>query len=65
MVAYGVGNMANDAWYEQVVKRGWADWRVPSVLEPRLTWMWALVIAIGFAIFLTAWKPRREPSSMP
>ena len=30
MIAYGVGNMANDAWYEQVVKRGWFDWRIPG-----------------------------------
>jgi hypothetical protein len=71
MIAYGVGNMANDGWYEQVVKRGWLHWRIPSVLQPSLTWMWALVIAVGAAIFFTALQPRRDhaathrPSSSP
>lgn len=60
MIAYGVGNMANDAWYEQLVKRGWLDWRIPSVLQPSLTWMWGLVVAVGAAIFFTALQPRRD-----
>jgi hypothetical protein len=60
MIAYGVGNMANDAWYEQVVKRGWIDWRIPSVLQPSLTWMWGLVVLVGAAIFFTGlWVSRR------
>ena len=58
MIAYGVGNMANDAWYEQVVKRGWIDWRIPSVLAPGITWMWGLVIIAGAAIFVTAFRQR-------
>jgi len=71
LIAYGVGNMANDAWYEQLVKRGWLEWRLPSVMRPSLTWMWLLVIAVGLAIFFTALKPRRDhaathaPSSSP
>jgi hypothetical protein len=60
MIAYGIGNMANDAWYEQLVKRGWLDWRIPSVLQPSLTWMWGVVIAVGAAIFFTALQPRRD-----
>ena len=60
MIAYGVGNMANDAWYEQVVKRGWIHWRIPSVLEPRPTWMWGLLIVVGAAIFFTAFQQRRD-----
>src|SRR5689334_4226204 len=47
MIAYGAGNMANDAWYEQLVKRGWIHWRIPSVLEPRVTWMWGFVVLFG------------------
>ena len=71
MIAYGVGNMANDGWYEQVVKRGWIDWRIPSVLQPGVTWMWALVLVAGAAIFFTAFQPRRDhaathrPSASP
>ena len=60
MIAYGLGNMANDAWYEQLVKRGWLDWRIPSVMRPGLTWMWGLVIVAGAAIFFTAFQQRRD-----
>jgi len=60
MIAYGVGNMANDAWYEQLVKRGWIDWRIPGVLQPSFTWMWGVLIAVGAAIFFTALQPLRD-----
>ena len=57
-IAYGIGNIVNDAWYEQFVKRGWTDWAVPSVIRPGLTWMWALVILVGAAIYVVFWRPR-------
>jgi hypothetical protein len=60
MIPYGVGNMANDAWYEQIVKRGWIHWRIPGVLEPRPTWMWGLIVVAGAAIFFTAFQQRRD-----
>jgi hypothetical protein len=60
LIAYGAGNMANDAWYEQLVKRGWLDWRIPGVLQPRLTWMWALIVLVGAAIFFSALRPRAD-----
>ena len=56
MIAYGIGNMANDAWYEQLVKRGWLDWRIPGVMRPDLTWMWGLVILVGVAIYGLFWR---------
>jgi hypothetical protein len=40
MVAYGLANIANDAWLEQVVKRGWTDWRIPDMLRPHLSIGW-------------------------
>ena len=36
MAVYGIANIANDAWFEQVVKRGWTDWAIPNVLRPDL-----------------------------
>jgi hypothetical protein len=51
-IAYGIGNMVNDVWYEQFVKRGWTHWAIPSVIRPGLTWMWGLVILVGAAIYL-------------
>jgi hypothetical protein len=63
MIAYGVGNMANDAWYEQVVKRGWVSSRIPDVLQPRPSWMWGLVIVAGALIFFTSLRPRVDETA--
>jgi hypothetical protein len=63
MIPYGVGNMLNDGWNEQIVKRGWTGWKVPSVLQPGVTWMWGLVIVAGAAIFFTAFQPRRDQAA--
>jgi len=54
MLAYGAGNIANDFWLEQVVKRGWTGWEIPSVLEPRLEWAWGVIVA-GAAVIWWAW----------
>jgi hypothetical protein len=43
MFCYGVANIANDFWIEQVVKRGWTTWQIPNVLEPRATVAWAII----------------------
>jgi hypothetical protein len=51
MLAYGVGNILNDAWLEQIVRRGWTGWQVPSVLEPRITWGWAAIVAGALVVF--------------
>lgn len=59
MLAYGIGNTANDFWLEQVVKRRWTSWTIPSVLEPRLTWAWAAIVAGAGAVWL-AWFSREE-----
>ena len=34
MVCYGFANLANDFWIEQVFKRHWAAWQIPSVFRP-------------------------------
>ena len=57
MLAYGIGNVANDGWGEQVVRRGWTGWSVPSVLEPGATWAWAAVVA-GAVLVLATWFGR-------
>ena len=52
MLAYGVGNVANDFWLEQVVKRGWTDTSLPNVLEPRLTPAWGVLLAAAALLWL-------------
>ena len=63
MIAYGLANMANDAWLEQVVKRGWTDWAIPGVIRPSLTWMWGLIILGGAAIFFAVLRPDQTTSA--
>ncbi len=43
-LAYGLANIANDAWFEQLGKRGTVHWRIPSVLNPTLSVAWLLIL---------------------
>jgi hypothetical protein len=60
MLAYGVGNLVNDDWLEQVVKRGWTNHEMPSVLTPTANWAWAAVVG-GAIVVWRVWfrQPRR------
>ena len=44
MLCYGLANMANDFWIEQIFKRGLTSWQVPNVLEPRPTIAWGIIV---------------------
>jgi hypothetical protein len=59
MLAYGIGNLVNDDWLEQVVKRGWTNHEVPSILVPAPNWGWAAVL-VGAALIWWLWF--RQPS---
>jgi hypothetical protein len=76
MFCYGVANFANDFWIEQVVKRGWTSWEIPSVTEPRVSVAWSLIViaAVGlWAVWvrLVDWSSdeesplRTEPDRVP
>jgi hypothetical protein len=58
VLLYGVMNIANDAWTEQVIKRGWTAWAIPSVLEPRANWGWGVIVAGGIVVWLRLFTPR-------
>lgn len=48
-IAYGLANIANDAWLEQVVKRGWTSFTIPNVLRPVVSLPWfGIVLATPF-----------------
>jgi hypothetical protein len=51
MLAYGVANLANDDWLEQVVKRGWTNHEIPSVLVPAANWGWAAIVVGAVAVW--------------
>jgi hypothetical protein len=60
MLAYGGVNFAQDAWNEQIVKRGWTDAGIPSALLPGVKPIWGVVLAL--AAIATAVLLREEKS---
>jgi Mn2+/Fe2+ NRAMP family transporter len=60
MLCYGVMVAAQDGWNEQLIKRGIVSWDIPSVLTPRLSAGWAIVILAALAVHF-GWF-RREPA---
>ena len=59
MLAYGVAEIANDFWLEQVVKRGWTDWEIPDVTRPSLSVGWGVIVLAAIAIY-SLWFGRSE-----
>lgn len=57
LAGYGAVNFAEDLWHEQVVKRDWVEWKIPSALTPganAVTAVWLLLGAVAW------WLLRRE-----
>jgi hypothetical protein len=64
MLAYGVANAFQDAWNEQLWKRGWVDHHVGGVLRPDLTLGWLVIVAGAIAVYALWFRPRRgEPAA--
>jgi len=63
MFAYGFVNFAEDGWHEQVVKRGWVDWKIPSALLPRLHWIWLVTLGLTVLAYVVFRFERRAASS--
>src|SRR5262245_34567765 len=60
MFAYGFMNFAEDAWHEQLVKRGWLEWRIPSALLPRLHWIWLVTLGLALVAYALCAIERRH-----
>ena len=60
MVAYGIGNIANDGWLEQIAERGWTSWTIPSTLEPGMTWTWLAVLVATPVVWALWFRQRRR-----
>jgi hypothetical protein len=62
MLCYGAGNIANDFWIEQVVKRGWTGWQIPEVTTPAANGGWAVIVAGAAVLWIVgALTSRRDP----
>jgi hypothetical protein len=59
MLAYGVANAVQDAWGEQVVKRGWTTAAIPSVVRPDLSLWWGLILVVTVVVWLSWFRPER------
>jgi hypothetical protein len=51
LAGYGAINFVQDLWLEQVWKRGWVDWRIPSALLPGLN----AVTVVWLGLAAVAW----------
>jgi hypothetical protein len=75
MFCYGAGNIANDDWLEQVVKRGWTSWQIPGVTVPSVNGGWGVILLAALVVWLV-WRytglddrrptpPARAPATTP
>jgi hypothetical protein len=62
-LVYGLFVEWRDFWFEQVTKRGWTDWKPPSVLTPHLSVGWGLIVVL--AVLVTVALRRLEAPSRP
>ena len=61
MLVYGVANHAQDAWLEQIVKRGWSDVHLPDVVRPEASAAWAALLVAAAAVYLVLARNQPAP----
>ena len=47
MLVYGLANVVNDAWHEQLFKRDWVSFKLPDVTKPEPNAGWLVVLTIA------------------
>ena len=62
MLAYGGVNFAQDAWNEQIVKRGWTDSGIPSALLPGVKPIWAVVLVLAVIATIVLLRENKRTS---
>ena len=61
--AYGLVNCIQDAWNEQLVKRGALDWKIPAAIVPSLSWIWLAILVLAAVAALALRAERRSVDS--
>jgi Tol biopolymer transport system component len=56
MLVYGLANLAQDFWFEQLVKRGVASLEIPSLLVPTLGWSWLILVVLAVAAYFVLFR---------
>ena len=64
MLAYGLVNMTQDSWHEQVVKRGWTTRGIPSALYPAPEPIWGVVLLLAVLAFVALSAVARREATM-
>ena len=57
MLVYGLTNEVEDDWLEQVVKRDWTHWQIPSVMFPSLSAAWAAMVCCALVVYAAFLRP--------
>lgn len=65
MLSYGAVNMAQDFWFEQVVKRGWTNAEIPSALVPEARPIWLVVVALAALATLAFLRENDRAATAP
>jgi hypothetical protein len=65
MLAYGGVNLAQDFWFEQVVKRGWTDASIPSAIVPGVEPVWAVILLLAAVATLVILREDRDTPPTP
>jgi Tol biopolymer transport system component len=63
LAMYGVAAIANDFWLEQIVKRGVTNWEFPSLITPKPTLDWLILLALAAVLYLLLF--RRPSPALP
>jgi hypothetical protein len=59
-LCYGLGVAIQDAWHEQVVKRGWLHTQFPNVIRPGVTPAWGGLVVCALLVHRFAIAPRQR-----
>lgn len=62
MFSYGAVNFVQDAWNEQIVKRGWTDEGIPSALLPGIRPIWLVVVGLAVVATIVLLRERNRTS---
>lgn len=66
-LVYGLFVEWRDFWFEQVNKRDWTTWKPPSVLTPRVSLGWGLIVVLALLVALAVrrFEGPRQPVGDP
>ena len=56
MLVYGLANVLNDFWLEQIVKRGLTRWEVPSMAVPTLSLPWLVLPVLAAVAYVLLFR---------